>query len=86
MAARRLGAVAAHVAPSDRAPIAAPASAATASGGIVDLDFFEEHGWVVVPSVVSGEAVQQGAAQTRHAVLLRETSQLRLVERVVGWG
>jgi hypothetical protein len=75
MAARRLGAVAAHVAPSDRAPIAAPASAATASGGIVDLDFFEEHGWVVVPSVVSGEAVQQAVDEIAALLQMGDVSQ-----------
>ena len=27
--------------------------------GLVDLDFFDAHGWVIVPSVVSAEAVQK---------------------------
>ena len=37
---------------------AAPASRGSVHG-LVDLDFFDAHGWVIVPSVVSAEAVQK---------------------------
>ena len=62
---RRLSAVAAHIHPPLPLPprahhgSATPAAAAAADGarGIVDLEFFREHGCVIVPQVVPPEQV-----------------------------
>ena len=71
---RGLRAIAVHLGAGTRGHSNTTAGAAVACNtashqGLVDMDFFDVHGWVVVPSVVPREAVQKVADEI--ATLLR---------------